>query len=407
MINLTIDSSVLALPKENEEDIKKEHENLQKHITNMLFLRKAERNASITVSYMKNIVNYIKDEKSYPYKTRERIQKITNSENTVKEKIIYYSPTLQKFINNTLLKIMNKEEERKNRKIGIYENILGKNEEHPDLKFRNITHSNINLYPTKSKLYEKFKLYLGFLADMNINYNSNDVNYLVISGNLDKTKEEVTFYKTGIKTKVNIIGIKKIDKILPQNIFTSSVKAYNEIFKENSANFIFDQKISIPEIEKNLDFNLLTDKEEENNNVVSKSDFLNILYLYMKTLNESKDFLIEKKYLENEIDDKLKYYLNAHGCLCSPDSKIYAVCALKTRHFGYDEYFSLHLKPVTYSKTRNLLLSRRIYFKWIESKKRYLIGHIGEHPHSCEDCDDSQYQICKKREEAMRMQLNN
>jgi len=93
----------------------------------------------------------------------------------------------------------------------------------------------------------------------------------------------------------------------------------------------------------------------------------------------------------------LVYYLNSHGCLCSQDDEIFKKCSCSERIFKDDEgkpvCFSLHLKPITFTKNGIYDdLTRRIYFKW--GKDKFLIGWIGKHPINCSECKEEYH--CSK-----------
>jgi hypothetical protein len=385
MISFTIDTSVFALPpKNNNQEI--EYKNIQRFITNMYYLQYLEKCPSVTVSYMnhipKNLVIYRINPNDITYRIKE-IKKYAPLINNNPDILDFFNEKYREIIQRPYKEQMTEKTIFRKGKIGIYENIPGKDTD-PEIKYKNISYDN-SIYPDefKKQLLSYFELYLGFIAGLNNKYFSKDCNYIVISGDLLNLNEKITLCYDQFKvSKAHIIGIQKTSKLCPNIIFNNISDVINEFEKCN--NLLLGQQTVISNIEENIQF------DNSANNITSKKDFSNKLYHYLNTLND----LVEIINRENIFDTgELNFLLNSHGCFCSPDSKVYEKCPMKVRHFnnnkGVDEYFTLHLKPITYNrKSEHRNLTRRIYFKLKDDK--VLIGWIGEHPQSCSNEPDSE-----------------
>jgi len=386
MISFTIDTSIFALPQKDD-NIEIELKNLQYFITNMYYLQHLEKCPSVTVSYMNHIPKILLNNKFNPIQNNlfQRIKDIkcyTSLNHHNPDIIEFFKEKYRKIIRDSYIDETTKEKIYTKGKIGIYENIPERNED-PSLKYRNILYDK-KIYPKeyKKNFSINFKLYLGFIGELNSKYLSKN-NYLVISGDKYFSKEKVTLCFNEFKeTEINIVGIQQAHKTCP----TPFLKNIDEVISElnNYHNIIIGQQVTIDNIIKNINFN-------ENNDKTSKNNFLIKIYHYLKTLKEICEIINNEKI---QIDNKeLVFFANSHGCLCSPDNPKYEKCPRKTRHFqsseGTEEYFTLHLKPITYNKkSDNKNLTRRIYFKWENNK--ILVGWIGEHLQSCSNEPESE-----------------
>jgi len=353
MISLTIDASVFAL-KQEDSDPEEEYKNIQRFITNLFYLQYLEDCPSVTVSYL--TLKYLPLDFLDPVNLLPRIKK-------VRGKLKYYSHELLDFYHDKFSEIVKCS-------TGIYKNI------YPEIKDIHITFDESN-YPFtgNKKIFIRFKRFLGFLAELNSKYFSDDVNYIIIGKNsLQKQGNTALFYDKR-PCKVNIAGLREIYEIQKKagcEIYEiQDIKT--EIINKPDGNLSLGQAVSFDEIGQK----------------VSSQPFIQTkLYFYLKALDSIAGILQDKNINFNE--EEIKYMVNAHGCLCSPDNDIYGICEYKYRHFenkkGHPEYFSLHLKPVTEYKNDNDNNSTvRVYFKTEEQK--FLIGWIGIHPKTCYKCE--------------------
>ena len=371
MISFTIDSSVLAIPQEDN-NIEAEFINLQCFLLNINNLYSLEKMSSITVSYMNGI-------KFSLLNIRERIQKLKEN-----NKILNFNnPDILEYYHKTLKKILPRKhcvnklghERFQKGKIGIYENIPDRDSDPPQK--RNISY-NKSIYPVEYKKYlSTFEKYLVFIAELNIRFDSENVNYIALSGNKSLSKEVVSMCYDGTRqSRVNIIGIQKFNKLSQDEKYSSIEDALSEITKSHSENLIYGNKY-----------------KDNFNKYINNNTFISTrLFNYLKTLNEIVNIIKEKEIID---DNEVNKLVNAHGCLCSPDDEIYKNCRNLYRHFNNkNEYFTLHLKPTTETtnKVNTYTLGGeeynstiRIYFK--KKNKKILIGWIGKHPTTCYDCN--------------------
>jgi len=375
MISFTIDVSVFALPPKNNDPLI-EYENIRIFITNMLHLQYLEKRPSVTVSYINNISKKLFKNKTISLFTSDltvRIQNL-NKPGIINNRIIL--DFFRKKCKEISLKKDNKTRKLIRGKVGIYENILSKNADaDPERKYKNISYDK-NIYPNefKKQLSSVFEIYLGFLAELNKKYSSKNSNYILISGDKDNAMEKITLcYDQFNQSEVNVLGIHKASGLYHINKLLDSSNILAKIQKFN--NLILGQQITQANIVDGISFN---DCNEE-------KDYFNKIYYYLDTLNNITNIVNSNIALNN--DNELVFLLNSHGCFCSPDYDNYKKCPAKFRHLkdsnGVDEYFTLHLKPITYNKKFSDL-TRRIYFKLEKSK--ILIGWIGKHLQSCSDC---------------------
>jgi len=157
MISITVDTSIFALPPENN-DLDIEYKNVNRFYSNMQMLQLIEKCPSITVSYMNKIPDYLFINSFFPEKyikqrtnkLKERNYSFNLSTNTLCD--FYYSFYLK------LCKV-NKG------KIGIYENIPDRVNDPDENKYKNIVYDR-KIYPEEFKnLSIRFETYLGFLAE--------------------------------------------------------------------------------------------------------------------------------------------------------------------------------------------------------------------------------------------------
>jgi len=385
MISFTIDTSVFAL-KPKDDDPEKESENIQQFVSNMFYLRRLEECPSVTVSYMNWTVKRLLEHKLMPKDLKPRIEEAKKS-----NPIDNYDVDLINFFNDIYGRIRNysetdkKTQEKKIRKgkIGIYENIPDRDSD-PDIKYRNISYTN-KIYPfdKKKSLSNLYKQYLGYIAELNDTCFSECENYVVIGGDMATYQENVGLgYNNFKESKVNIVGIQKTDAILPKMKLRNVTDAFNEITNIKDSKIAYGQGVTLENVKQNMGFDGISALDKDKNNEVSESYFSIKLVYYMKTLNNIAAIIRDREMSDREWE----LFTNAHGCICSPDSGIYEKCPLKTRHFknslGHAEYFSLHMKPITFRKKNNLSeLTRRIYFR--QNGNQMLVGHIGKHLLSC------------------------
>ena len=378
MINLTIDASILAIPSKNN-DLYIEYENVQRFLQNINALRLLGKQPMITVSYIDGIKYYLNDNNVYPGNDgcdlKERI------ENLKKNKFTFNlsTPEILNYFYEELSKILSK-----NKKTGIYQNIPDTpiDDHSMKIKYNNIQYNDMiypDEYKNKQNLVDVFRKYLGFIAELNYNYLSNKENYLVISGNKEKVEEEIIMkFNNFNKSNVNIIGIQRAEELIKKDCRDAGKELLDISKKYN--NMIFGHQIIVENIAKSI------------NDEYIQRRIIN----YLSTLNDLVK-IIQQKNINDEKD--LKYLFNAYGCLCSPENEKYIYCPEKLRHFknenGNEEYFSLHLKPITETKNRNTYTlggdefnsTCRIYFK--VKNEKILIGWIGKHPMSCIDCTNT------------------
>ena len=376
MISITIDASVLALPPEND-DLELEYWNINQFYLNIFYLRILEKCPSITVSYMNKIPDYLQLNSYFP----ENLKRRTSN-------LIYYNykfnlstQELEKYYTEEIRKkLFSGLKDGKIGKLGIYENIPRNYSGLDENKYRNISYDK-TIYHLK-ELQNNFEIYLGYISELNSNYHSEDENYIAINvNNVCMSLEIIMRFDNNKKSRVNIIGVQNTQKIIQNKEFANIKSAFEEIKTNHSLNLNYGNKISVKEIKQNIGI--------DENSQESESDFAIKLYWYLLTLNKVMD-IVKNHQINIRNDDDFTLLINSHGCLCSPDSKIYKQCKFRSRYFindqGNEEYFSLHLKPITYNKKSDLgNFSRRIYFKLDNMK--ILIGWIGRHLLSCSDCE--------------------
>jgi len=221
--------------------------------------------------------------------------------------------------------------------------------------------------------------------EQNVKYNSEEENYIVISETDKEYRQKVTmkFHDDEIGY-VNIINIGKVIQLCKNEKKSNIEEVLKLIRKDNSNNIDFGMNVTLENIKKKINFQLIPEDE------ASEKDISTKLYWYLLTLDKIVG-IIKEKNINHDMEKEWVFLLNSHGCLCSQDSQIYKKCPIKTRNFpdnrGKEHYFSLHLKPITYNIKSDLRdLTRRIYFKW--EKNKVLIGWIGKHPVSCSNEPD-------------------
>jgi len=373
MNSLTMDTSIFALPPENE-NIDLEYKNIKTFLTNLEILQYLEKKCpSITINYMNKIPETLSKINNDSSRIKKRIYRLKDND----KELEYSSIALLEYWKNIYIKLCYDIENNRKGKIGIHENIPDRNNDPDEGIYREIIY-NKNIYPEKygNNLLKTFEKYLGFIAELNYKYFSENDNYIVISDNLQKYKIEIKMCFSNNKiSNVNIIGMQNVINLFDNNEIINLDKI-KKLFISN-ANIIYGYDVSI---------NINKELSNKNNNYLSK------IYNYLSTTDLIVNIIREKNMNINN-EEEWTRLINSHGCLCSPDNEKYIKCPLKTRHFkneqGIKEYFSLHLKPITYSKKYDHKnLTRRIYFKWVKDK--FLIGWIGEHPKSCSNEPESE-----------------
>jgi len=386
MISLTIDPSVFALPPK-EKDLEVEYKNIVRFLSKINILQKLEKCNTVTVSYMNKIPDYLQLDGWYPNDMHDldfRIRKLLNSN----LKFELNTEAVLDFYKSTIAKQFGKKKYSGIKgKIGVYENIPDKNND-PNKKYKNISYDK-TLYPSKlEKVLFLFETYLGYIAELNQRYFSMDVNYIVTSGKTRVPLEITMFYDKAQVSHVNIVNIQKAMELCRGNTHGNIESTFIEL--QNTAdNINYSKIITISEIKKKMGLARSTNSDIRKNTAVSEADFSTKLYSYIKTLDDIANVIIKNDMKFKNIQD-LVVLVNAYGCLCSQDGKHYAKCPIKARHFGEEDPFSLHLKPITYDIRDELSdLTRRIYFKWLGKEKKFFIGWVGEHPLTCTNDKDS------------------
>ena len=387
MISLTIDSSVFALQPFNRDDTI-EHNNLVKFLSKLDALHSLENCPSISVSYMNKIPDYLISNSLDPYNLNMRVLKFIDKikqfpfgELNVEALVAFCDSMLSKFDGKGIHGFIKG-------KIGIHENIP-EHDKDPGIEYRRIDYDRA-IYPIvfHDKLTPLFDSYLGYFAKLNYKYDSFASNYLVTSGKTPQGPLEVTMKFDGDKkSQVNIINIESAKRLCADNIYEKTEDAYDELKNTHSKNIIYGCGIKIENMKKGMGFDGNSDLDIKKRRNVSESDFSTKLFFYVKTLNDVADIAVSKNMgLIVKQEKLLIEFINSHGCICSGESKCYLSCKIVPNpRFLLDDkgnykFFRLHLKPITYD-IKNVLndLSRRIYLKWIDAEKKFLIGHIGEH----------------------------
>jgi hypothetical protein len=402
MINLTVDPSVFAIPARFENNLEKEYNNIQRFISNVNAIRILEECPTVTINYV-NRIKIRLDECDYhcdnDLEKRIEILKIKQLDFAMPIKVIleYYYENISKKLRITDLK-------NKNR--GIYVNIPEDDIEYSqNKKYDYIIYDN-NVYPPELGNYYKlvriFKRYLGFIAELNYNYMSEDEDFIVISGKDGFRQEVIMCFNENKRSKVNVIGVQTAIKLIKKNENMDNIEQAMSMINEKYSDYLaYGKDVSLDKIKVSIDklvvkFPLLkTQSNSDNINISGDKLIATRLYHYLKTLNNTIN-VIKKKNIEEEKD--LVFLLNAHGCLCSLDEE-YKKKNCPHRRFKDDEdnndYFNLHLKPITETEFKTDFYrlggsdfnnTCRIYFKLRNQK--ILIGWIGKHPQSCIDCED-------------------
>ena len=366
MINLTIDSSVFAIPYKNN-DLKREYKNINNFVNNLKALIALEKCPAITINYIKNIKTHLIISKCYRYKEiKDRINNLKNNNYSFalssKNIIDYYTEIIEKI--------------GKHNSAGIFNHIPNDLENEKKYSYILFNKYIYNDYKNNERLMKVFIRYLGFIAEMNYKYLSENDNYIVISGN-KISNQVIKMDFNNKKTNVNIIGIQKVIKLIPNVIIKSIDILESKIRNEINKNISIGTGVSFTDIE---------------NKMSDKSYMYTRVYFYLKTLDNIA-LIINKNNIEKD-EQNLINMINAHGCLCSPDNEKYNNYKCPYRTFinenGIPECFSLHLKPTTETteKTYTFTIggseynySTRIYFKLID--KIIFVGSIGKHPNSC------------------------
>jgi len=381
MTNLTVDPSVFALPAKSV-DLDKEYNNLIRFISNVNAIRMLEECPTVTINYVNRIKKRLGE---YDYccdnDLKKRIELLKNNETKtfnfsmpIKEIIEYYDENISKKLSIT---------DPNNNSRGIYINIPENEDIEYSTDYNKVIYDRY-VYPSEfsscNNLKGVFKKYLGFIAKLNYDYLSKNENYIVISGKKYFSPEVTMCFNENKKSKVNVIGVQKAIKLINRNEYISNIiQEISTINKEYNKYLIFGNDVSF------------------NNIKGGNKEFVSTrIFQYIKNLNNIVNIILEKNISD---DHNLIFLLNAHGCLCSPENDIYNGNKCRYRVFKDNEnnelFFSIHLKPITEtaSKTYTYTLGGldfnytcRIYFMLKNNK--ILIGWIGKHPLSCDDCID-------------------
>jgi hypothetical protein len=357
MINFTIDAGVLALPPMPVPyDVEYEKRYIPRFIANIRSLQMLERRSIATVSYEFDIRQILlKSGCDLKVKSiRDRITKLKNAGMDIS-----YADKDLSFFHDIFFRINPIPGKKPRGKIGIYENapLDQVDQRKPDKVVYDKT-----VYPENKHFFLKssFSKYLGYLAELNKEYKSEEMIFMVTSGDQAVVKTAVNY--GGYSNVVNVVGVQKTLELCPQDdgSVVLNTKEYISNTPGNGAVLLeFGKDITHEAVDKVI-----------RNNRESGTVF----YYYLETLKSIARFITDKICIAGN-PFKLVEMISAHGCLCSLDSLSYHYCTQRkfTNHAGQKEVFRMHLKPVTKKRT-----AIRIYLKWDVSK--FFIGNIGNHP---------------------------
>jgi len=397
MINFIIDTSVFSLPsKSNNPETERDY--LNTLIKNMKSYKRIERNNSITISYMNKIPVMLRENNHFVNKggIRERINELLIKRNENLEEIGHDSVLFEDW-DSILIKINKRKLKNTDKyvkgRIGIFKNIPNREKDFPDDHiFYQKWNERKDLYPKLPNVfYKKFEVYCGYIAYLNHTYFCNN-NFIILGnnqGNMDKKDINVPINDKNILViqKVSVIGIRKAENLCLPKIEAGNLQdVCRKVIEKFSGNLEFGAEVNNTNIIKNL--SPCAGPPEK-------------IYRYLETLSNVYKLIINKT-VNISNDYIFIEMLNAHGLLCSLDNEKYMVnkceCRKYKDKFNKKLLFNIHLKPVTYTNksydpeyddetyTMASEFTVRIYIKWDNSRKKIVVGWIGHHPSSCEDC---------------------
>jgi hypothetical protein len=361
MINFTIDAGVLALPPMPiPYDVEYEKRYIPRFIANIRSLQMLERRSIATVSYEFNIREILINS-GCDLKVKSIRNRITKLKNAGMD--ISYADKDLNFFQDIFFRLNPNPGKKPRGKIGIYENApLNR----VDQRRTDEVVYDETLYPENKKVFfnSSFSKYLGYLAELNRKYKSEEMIFMVTSGDHAVVKTTVKFLRSNYDgySNVNVVGVQKTLELCPQDD-GAAVLNTKEYISNTPGNG-----------DRLLEFGKDIAHEALDKAIRSGGQSGTVFYYYLETLKSMARFILGKSYIADN-PFRLVEMINAHGCLCSLDSLTYQYCTQRTftNHTGQKEVFLMHLKPVTKRKT-----AVRIYLKWDVSK--FFIGNIGNHP---------------------------
>jgi hypothetical protein len=406
MINLTIDASVFALPKDSgnpESDM----ESYRNFLVNVLRLREMESNPMVTISLMDSIPQTLSDMHCYPNDNiTEEAQKycsdLYNKEGSASWDLLeYYHKLCDKL--RYSIKIPPNEERPKgevHKGTGIHYSLPVIDDETRDVVIDKET-GNLNIelknckYPKKKcglkEIPDKFKKYALRISRLNKKWKALSNNFIVIDGDYlqENTSRLIVKFNSKIGTishesEFNLIGIQKIQDIIDQYAdnsyeFNSVSEVIDAAKKAFGNELVFLPDVNNDRIKKELD---------PDAGPPSK------IYYYLRTLSELVKMDKEEAFIpvareydykenDNRYIEAISEMVNAWGCMCSKESYEYVKSDCMERKFKITvikkKVFTLHLKPCTDHKETSKTV--RIYFDMLENKFR--IAVVGHHPVAC------------------------
>ncbi|GHV83209.1 hypothetical protein AGMMS50212_05490 [Spirochaetia bacterium] len=352
--NLFVDASVLAFPRESENQ-QEDCENIKKFLRNMHKLSLLWENIpNITISIQEGIVTSL-SKRGYFFDPDNNEQRIRL--NVVYRKYPDFDIDRQNIAKFLLEKLFNE-----------YNSIHFDNRYNKQDINKNALQNFVESASVCNEKYflDEHKKLISYIHLFNKRYKVNDYCFIAISGRGQDYQED----------SVNITRIRKIyDRYKqPEPNFKTLKEAYENAKKETTGYLHFSEDI---EKEDNKDISIIMKDNFNFYQIPNKIyHYLTTLASFVKNATEDID--------ENAVNELVKRF----GCNSSSESgNNYQNCPHRRWYDGKDNsQFILHLKPTT--APYNNKLTTRIYYKYDKQEKpRIVVGMILEHPQNC-PCKD-------------------